>query len=914
MDTITFREDGDVASDVYAPSMADLSGSINSVVADATERGIMEYLRRPVILSQGTWNTVQASTVSLGSWSFPDALLGPTFTTQLASKLLGYTLMRGKIRVRLQVNSQPSYAGILLLSYVPHADYMTSKVNSLYSTLTSLTGCTHVTMNLASATSMEFVTPYISPHLFANLVTGQGTFGRLNLQVLSPLTIGAGITTPVTWTLWVNFEDVELRFPSNGFIATAYAQIGGETVMHKRTGLISGGIGTVGRVVSGVLPALGLGALSQPVEALASSASGIARFFGFSKPSIQAPSTIVVQKPTRGHLNIDGADTSHKLGASVATELQTLSGFAGTDEDEMSLSYVVSRPSAIDSFSWLTSATQDTVLATYRCTPSALIWRANNVTPAVPRVRNAEVRMTHAAFVADKYAMWRGDIVYSFHFAKTQLHSGRVRVNFKPYVGDLFPVSSVSLNECPGFTMTEDVDLSTCSTFRFRVPYVSSRPWMLTEFPQFSAPGPTLVDAKNFSLGELEIVVLNQLTAMSTVSNSVNVVVFAHMENAAFAVPRRSATLPNLAAAPAALLLAEEFDEVGEDTARRYPLGEWKRSKREVAEDDISNDLAGVEPSAVAQIGGEEAKKMTDTQQSCGVEIMPAAMCQGEIHTSLRQLLKRYNLVGYVAPGLVASTATNLGSSGDWWMMRPWAPATNAQLTLNTSTAENWATKYNDIYSAVYGNYAFFRGSMRFRIVFDQPGGSLQSQMAAFSVFLVYPENRNPNSNPMWARAEEYPVGSSSRIGAVSAPFLSNPVLSRFNERSNTGAPIKTPPSREINGWESIAFTFVEGAIEFEVPYYSTGHMSTARYFNYNGDFWASQRNGVTPLPLVVFGSNYLTDARFRVYRAVGDDFSFGGLVGVPRSTKVLEPGPQAPGTDMDDLANALNLGPNGTG
>jgi len=901
-DTVTFREDGDTSTDQYSSNMRTLPKTLYDTVGDSTKRDIHDFLRRPIILSQGTWDTTQLSTISLGSWTFPDAMFNSAYADQITRKILGFTLMKAKIRLRLQVNSQPSYAGILLMSYVPHADYMVSKVNSLYSTLTSLTGCTHVTMNLANNTSMEFLTPYISQHLFANLVTGQGTFGKMNLQVLSPLTIGAGIATPVTWTLWANFEDVELRFPTSGAIAPAFAQIGGEATTLRKTGMISGAVGTVGSVISKTLPALGLGALSQPVEALASSVSGIARFFGFSKPTNTPTIQFNRHQAFRGHLNMDGVDTCIKLGASVATELQTLSGFAGTDEDEMNLSYIVSRPSAIDAVIWKSvgsTSQQDQVLATYRCTPLALCWNSNNVTPALARVRNVEVRNTHAAFIADKYHMWRGDIVYTFHFAKTQLHSGRLRVNFKPYVGDIFPGTSQNLNNVPGFTMTEDIDLAATSSFRFRVPYVSSRPWMLTQWPQWNAPIAATVDAKNFSIGEVELVILNKLTSMSTVNPDVNIVVFAHMENAQFAVPRRSSTLPNLLAAPAAMLAAStpiEDNKIHKLNKRQKPIG--------VSD---SNEL-----DAIAQIGGEEAKTMTETQRADSVDILPGAMCQGEVHTSLRQLLKRFELISYVAPS--TSFNPNAGAPGtdaDWYTIRPWAPMTavvnnGKEWALNTTDATNLGRRFADTYSAVYGNYAFFRGSMRFRIYWDQISdpttgiANLGSQ--GLSIFLVYPKAIKPSLDVTWTRAEEHPLVET--VTMENNDMRPHPAVSANWNTNSLGAtgppliPVSVANQREDLGWEAVSFINLEGGAEFEVPYYSTGHMSTARYFSYSGDFWQAQRDGQIPLPLVVFGGNFMNIDRFRVYRAVGDDFSFGGLLGVPRSTKVLEIGPQSPNTD----------------
>jgi len=315
----------------------------------------------------------------------------------------------------------------------------------------------------------------------------------------------------------------------------------------------------------------------------------------------------------------------------------------------------------------------------------------------------------------------------------------------------------------------------------------------------------------------------------------------------------------------------------------------------------------------VAQVGGEEAKTLTQTEHASEIPLLPPAICQGEVHTSLRQALKRYNLVAYVKPEAVAPVDGRLGSDGNWIVIRPWAAATNRQLVLSSTSAQNWGTTYNDFYSACYGNYAFYRGSMRFRIVWDEPvANSAQAQSTSVSAYLVYPSDRRPAIDPVWSRPEEYPYGSSIITGFTVNNMLLNPVVSRFNNVSSGGvAPPKTPPSRQY-GWESISIARVEGGLEFQVPYYSSSYMSTAGYHSYNGDFWAAQRNGVVPLPLVIVGSNFWPQGNFSVYRAVGDDFSFGGLTGVPRSTAVLELSPQSQGTDPDDGKHAVKLGPFG--
>jgi hypothetical protein len=418
------------------------------------------------------------------------------------------------------------------------------------------------------------------------------------------------------------------------------------------------------------------------------------------------------------------------------------------------------------------------------------------------------------------------------------------------------------------------------------------------------------VDAKNFCIGELEVVVLNKLTAMSTAAADVNVVVFAHMENAAFAVPRRSSTLPNYKTNAVAALQAR----VTRETQDTKPQTQTPTTDTHETERDSTKELSNLlHPMGIAQIGGEVARSMTETEGATELDVLPAAVCQGEVHTSFRQALKRYNLIGYIKSTAIPQDDDSPGASGTWWVIRPWAATDNLiidkEWELNTTDATNVGSRTHELYSALYGNYAFYRGGMRFRIVMDdlQPigyGG------VAFSVFITYPTAKKPSLDPTWTRPEEY-MGNYSTT-AYGVPFTAHPALSRlFDVNSDGGSeplvPVSVAIDREDRGWESLQFFGIQGGIEFEVPYYSTGHMSTAGYYSYDdGKFWQAQRDGQAPMPIIIIGVNHLPpNSALRVYRAVADDFSFAGLVGVPRSTVMLEKGPATPATALSGASTS---------
>jgi len=83
-----------------------------------------------------------------------------------------------------------------------------------------------------------------------------------------------------------------------------------------------------------------------------------------------------------------------------------------------------------------------------------------------------------------------------------------------------------------------------------------------------------------------------------------------------------------------------------------------------------------------------------------------------------------------------------------------------------------------------------------------------------------------------------------------------------------------------------------EGVVEFEVPFHATGHMCPT---NYGQNTPTASRSIFAPFPTVTVTGTYrvnggitanpsLAGCSIDVFRAVGDDFSFGGLLGCPQA------------------------------
>jgi len=841
-------------------------------IGETHSHSITDFLSRYIIIAQGTWEAAQSRGTVLQNMVFPKQLFNtgsaevPFNVTQNINKLEGFLGLKAKVRIRIEVNSQPFQAGALLLHYVPYSEYMNSHTQ-WYATdtntnVTAASGCPHVVMNLANTTSMEFCTPFISPYLFFGLPTGQGSFGNVVISVLSP--ISSLVSSSVSYTVWAKFEDIDLRFPTDAPLTTNFAQIGTELSTMESRGTISSTVGTVGRIAASVLPWVGLNWLSSPVASLSSGAEQILKHLGFSKPVVEAPVTRVKATPAQYFLNHDGSDTSHKLALSAENALTQFSGWAGTDVDEMRLDYIASRPCFLTSFEWDTTQAAKTNIFQW---PVAPLW-AQIPAAKIPLCSTQATSMTLCARVASFYSTWRGTMVYRFHVVKTQFHSGRLRVSFRPGIYS----SNTTISNMPAFAYTEEVDLSSGTDFTFKIPFVSIRPWLHNSFDLNTSI--TSGDARNCSTGIIELAVINPLVSAPTVASSVDVLVFVSMEDAQFGAPVRPQYtpfgIPNVAQ-------IGDHAQIGKPT-----LVTPQNATQSVSRADLS--------------------------------LLPYASCMGEVISSFRQLAKRFSRVASITLATAAPDSTAKTSSCNGFVLFPWAPVTPPngiiQITPEGKTKPPYVNKYehtplvdsvpratvynfHDTYSQLYSMYAFFRGSIRYKITVTSYGPNFDLSKPVY----VYINNLAPTIN---GNLVPYMQSRTATDSGPSSNLTSGPVQPLMDIPKPTSLPAKIGYAYqpELTADCAVMFLDKEGSIEFEVPFHATGPFCPT---NYGLNNTVKTRSIFTPFPIVTIKgaqayqgidnvdvpnpTGTLQGCSFDVYRAIGDDFSFGGLLGTPPTT-----------------------------
>jgi hypothetical protein len=869
---VHFASEGIIPSTSAVPDIVNLSTDYLSMTTrEERNHSITDFLSRPIIITTGIWGPTivpEGAGSQLYTANFPEVLIS---NAMYQEKLRGFVGLRATLVIKVQVNSQPFQQGSLLLQYIPYAQYMPNRIPLINATLQGRSGCPRTDLNISVGTEIEMRIPYVSPHVYYNLITGQGSFGAIYLSVYSQLRDQASGTGSIEYTVWAHLEDVDVQYPTGASIFTGsspnfsnladklatgkmteeevrkmyqtgsykkkpsriFAQSSTELTQLKNNNSTSSGIGKISEGLTSLSKIPVIGNIFTKPAWISAQTANIFKLLGYSKPTVQGlPCESKLRGQTR-MANYDGADTSHKMALSSSNEIETKSGLSGTSIDEMALSHVTSIPNFWDTFQWQTTNTT-----------GSLLWD-NYVTPMKIKPYSSTIadrfRTTHMGYVANTFGMWRGSVVYTFKFIKTQFHSGRLRISFIPFYYN----TNISTGT-PDISKTQKmiVDLRTSTEVSFTVPYISSRPWMYCIRPESSwlnVPGspnagePLMYNAVT---GIVRVEVLNQLVAANSVYPSIETIVEVHGgPDLTFANPTCPSYVPYGGVLTAA---ADErsSNEVYEEYSKRPKaqmslMGANEATPRNEAQ-------KGVHPPSI------------DTHQ-IDANWSPEAHCVGEKIMSIRQLIKRF---GEINPGSVLLNQQTENAI----ILAPFSQ----QSASNTIASTRQVSQYDYFYYL----YAFWRGSMRIKMISETAPSATSARI---------------KSNFAW---------NISMFSSIQDTMST--LVGLFSSTVNIFTAVLLGPS-VLNSESSniIVDPTVEGVVEFEVPYYNISHISPATLYTPTDRALNIQNmlKGHIPPCCVTMRPRSLPSVSNQIsatiWRAPGDDFSFSYLVGVPILTNL---------------------------
>jgi hypothetical protein len=649
------------------------SGSMVPNDITLKDMGIRDFLANPVMIFDSTtipWTNSLPVNSQLGAYVLSGLVNSWAYNV---NKIQGFNLIRGTICLRVVLNPTPFMVGRLMLSFLPAWTDWGASFDPTYAgtkavSLNSAAMLPNVTIDCRDGVGIMKI-PYVSPYRFFDIKQGVGDFGICYLRVLSQLEFGPGASeTTCDYAVYGWLEDVELAAPlvpqSNVDFFSGFREQGKRkflAVTEKERHVATGG--TVSRLLKagskfagslGEIPVISA-AMGQ-LEWVLNAASGAASAFGWSKPTIDAPLVVVTSGYNRYSATATGADSAIPLALIANNSTKVTDDISIRDEDEMSLAFLLKVPAlfsptntANNGFQWAASNVQGTPLI------SMPIFPQNFYIPGTIS------RGTHTAnyiqgpplfYLSYLFAYYRGSIEIIFKFVKSDFHSGRLQITFTPSRQLAVTAPTISTGQ---LALREIVDIKSSNEVVLKLPFLHNIDYL---------PVGT-------SMGQLDVVVLNELRAPDSVFQNIDVLMYARAgDDFEFAVPTT--------------LSAQAF-------SLQSNLGFFTEQ---------SNDAFGTSGKEMAVdtvIGGMDHQQLSTYHSEA---------CIGEHVTSIKQLLNRYSIVKWLT-----INANPLSTQIKMW---PWF---SSILSLNGTTGLSGGSVGGDTYSFLAPMFLGYRGSVKMNIV-----------------------------------------------------------------------------------------------------------------------------------------------------------------------------------------------------
>lgn len=578
-----------------------------------SDQTIPDFLAKPQVVTTFPWSTSNTVMTTLSTNG-----IGPSLTAYQPwfEKFRGFENVRGTACFRLTINTNPFQQGKLIMSFLPvqSTSNPTLVTNSVarYGCRNAVTQLPNVELDCRDGVAVIKI-PYVSPYDYYNLKKDLFDWGTLKINVLSALRTGSGGSTSVNCTLFQWFEDFEMATPLYPQMAFE-PQMGGKSSSKKvktmkgvqavesegmARGTVTRALGLVSNVadlVADTVPSLA--PISTTVSWVSNALSGIASFFGWSKPDLDTPPLFVVPRNAHSMANMDGVSTAPSLALLHNNSVGCSSTMFGTDSDEMSFAFLKKHESFFYAGTWATNQATDVSLWNFAVVPANFVENWNLVRGAYTFTFQSCSPM---AFLARNFGYYRGSINVHFKVVKTEFHTGRLLFTYTPTMG--FTASPSNANST--LSLREIIDLRGNSEFTITLPYL---------FPQKYSK---ISDA----MGNFNVRVLNELECPETCSSTVDFLVYVTAGD------------------------DFEFQAPGGTTAA-FPENVFSPQMGDIVAPDHSSNV-------VQDVVGDQ--KIPLNSLDC------AAECFGESFSSIKQLINRYTPLRSSSKIVSASTGDAAG-------------------------------------------------------------------------------------------------------------------------------------------------------------------------------------------------------------------------------------------------------------
>lgn len=606
-----------------------------------------------------------------------------------------------------------------------------------------------------------------------------------------------------------------------------------ESEIQATTGLVTSALKTLGYASKVPL----LSSLVAPISWI--SRLGSLSSSGFSKPIDVEKPQCIYNVPAKGFTHGEGPDNSVSLSLIPDNNIGVVPNAFSTSIDELDISYISKKSCYLRTDPWTTTSTSK-IYSIF-------------VAPGISKYTDVFYEPTMLGFVSSMFKFWHGGIRYRISVAKTGFHSGRLRISYHPgaHILDTFyPADSA---------YSWILDLSISSEIDIEIPYVSTKPWLVSDLfdqnlsnPYGPAIGPFQVGANNlnFSTGILQVEVLNVLRVAGAASNTVDILTWiSGSDNIEFSAPMFTSFRPCSQLTAPVVNTIRKKRSVSEIDEVEIPEIE---TESEICDEEIIPEAQGFQDISEAsanqsQLSGEAFTKMFNSDSAFGSSHL---LSIGEKITNLRTLIKRFVPIAY------STTFSN---------KIVFDPSYFGRLDSSSSTS-NVPIVVKDTLNNVLGSYTnnqspleyiskiyrFYRGGRRYKAVI----GNTPLNLTTY---------------PFMLRAI---LDSVIQInGQVSSPQFLKQILNPEESFATAGR------------FSHFVDTTNNKICEVSTPFYSLTPIQVV-----SDGTTLDQQDDYISRNLLTFdfgASSTATGRTITFYGAANDDFNFGYLIGAPRLKRV---------------------------
>lgn len=485
----------------------------------SNELDIVKYMQRPRQIATGTFaqGATYGVTVPLAPF---DLFLNDA---AIKRKWNNYKYWKGSLKIELVVNSTPFLYGMWLADWVPLPSLSAYNIASIYpatvanskQALCNYSQRNKILIEPHKNARYELTLPFIYQNQWHKFSTTATDMGTLTLRPVVPIRAASATTSDPTFTIYASFENFELCGP------TVIVQ--SSDVYHN--GPISKPASIVAAAASKLTAMPIIGKFARATEIGAGAVSDMAATFGFcKKPDIV---NATAMNPQTAY-NLGSGETSMVANRVTIDPKQEItrdrSRIGFTNEDELNIASLASRPAIVSIADWNISDIADQQISGYSINP--------NMSPTLTAV-GTYAFPTPAAWMGSNFDQWRGTAVFTLNCVKSKYHTGRLLVAFDP--------NSATASSALAAQIKNVVwDITKSDELEIRVPFLADTAWLNTNpnvGGNISERNGVALNVGTTSTGIMQISVLNRLTAPLTTA-TVGVVVRLHWEDLQYGRPK----------------------------------------------------------------------------------------------------------------------------------------------------------------------------------------------------------------------------------------------------------------------------------------------------------------------------------------------------------------------------------------